>query len=1122
MNTQFDRILLVLVLITLFTQWSHSQEKKIIPPSPEVAQLINYEQTKISPYSGIPKTSINLFELKQGDLIIPIDINYLSGGVKVEEVSTWIGLGWSSNFGGGVITRTVRGKDDFLSNHYFENVNRFIQEAGASDFGTKLAINSSNNIVQTNLLDEYMSQGKDTEPDEFYFSCGNHSGKFIMFPSGKFETIPKSNTKIESEISRNRWVITTDDGTRYVFGRTLNGSRNAYEYTDTWNVPFGGENISSWYLVEVLPVNGNLISFEYVSDKYAFRTVPKQTITHTVGSGGAINVEESKEDNFNYVNGLKLSKIDADNFSVLFESIADRKDLGGARRLSSISLISKPSGSIVKKINFSQSYFGIPDAPFSNQFEKEEICRLKLDLISAENVAEGKKIRLYDFHYDVSKSFPSRLSTSVDYWGFYNGKNNQLNYIPNGYYFNGRNYTYRTNLADKSVDENYAKTGILTKIVNPTGGSQIFEFESNKVDTIISPEFFLNQPDFGLVQQVVEKSVTASINGYGDISNEIEFQYNPFLQNPQNGTSYVEASYTSQNSIYDQTEVQCICMCFQGKITGIDNNLRYEFMLPATGNIRIENILVPGKKYKLSFYKKEGYCNGALARILVTLKWKGVEDNIVDRPKRTIVGGLRIKQYTELDNDGKISHRKQYFYTNKNNPTKSSGSVVTPQIHTHKLRSRIDKTVYGASVPVTELQQKSIFQYSNSSYYPLQTTDGGYVGYSDVEIKTINTKDINDYQLERFSYTSPKDFQDTYFDDTKLYSPSFLGSLPITSSSPPVDSKEWMRGKVVNHEILKKAANGNLNTIESTQFVYEMVIDKTVKGMSYYNFAYDKFDPLFVFKAYLYNFYQYSAGNFLLKKEVKTNYETPSYPLTITKEYNYHPQNLDYITEVNTRDSQGKLKLLRYKYVYDFLSGTNQIPIANILLSKNFVNKSLRDEVLINEKTLKVIDYTYDIFNNQYLKLKSISQKDGSNLETNRNDFLQYDSYGNPLAVKKTDGPVISYLWGYNGQYPVAEIVNAHYNDVVSAIGGQSVVDALNSGTVTADYIRQKMEILRSNLPGSQVTSYTYKPLVGMTSKTDAKGQTEYYQYDGLQRLQHVLDQFQQLRQSYHYHYRPQ
>jgi len=60
-----------------------------------------------------------------------------------------------------------------------------------------------------------------------------------------------------------------------------------------------------------------------------------------------------------------------------------------------------------------------------------------------------------------------------------------------------------------------------------------------------------------------------------------------------------------------------------------------------------------------------------------------------------------------------------------------------------------------------------------------------------------------------------------------------------------------------------------------------------------------------------------------------------------------------------------------------------------------------------------------------------------------------------------------------------------------------------------------------TRLSKAMVTTYTYKPLVGMTSKTDARGATEFYQYDGMQRLKAVLDQFSDVTRAIDYHYRP-
>lgn len=53
------------------------------------------------------------------------------------------------------------------------------------------------------------------------------------------------------------------------------------------------------------------------------------------------------------------------------------------------------------------------------------------------------------------------------------------------------------------------------------------------------------------------------------------------------------------------------------------------------------------------------------------------------------------------------------------------------------------------------------------------------------------------------------------------------------------------------------------------------------------------------------------------------------------------------------------------------------------------------------------------------------------------------------------------------------------------------------------------------------VTTYTYKPMIGMISMTDSRSVTEYYTYDGFQRLKEVLDSDQKILRSHHYNYKP-
>jgi YD repeat-containing protein len=63
------------------------------------------------------------------------------------------------------------------------------------------------------------------------------------------------------------------------------------------------------------------------------------------------------------------------------------------------------------------------------------------------------------------------------------------------------------------------------------------------------------------------------------------------------------------------------------------------------------------------------------------------------------------------------------------------------------------------------------------------------------------------------------------------------------------------------------------------------------------------------------------------------------------------------------------------------------------------------------------------------------------------------------------------------------------------------------------------LDELRLHPLDAAMTTYTYDPLVGLTSKTDARNYTMYYEYDYIGRLKAIRDDSGQLKEFYEYNF---
>ena len=85
--------------------------ENILPASPDVSALLKYIKTPVNYYTGIPDISIPLYTIQEGNLELPIVLRYHAGGIKVSEISSWVGAGWTLDVGG-FVGHEVNGIDD--------------------------------------------------------------------------------------------------------------------------------------------------------------------------------------------------------------------------------------------------------------------------------------------------------------------------------------------------------------------------------------------------------------------------------------------------------------------------------------------------------------------------------------------------------------------------------------------------------------------------------------------------------------------------------------------------------------------------------------------------------------------------------------------------------------------------------------------------------------------------------------------------------------------------------------------------------------------------------------------------------------------------------------------------
>jgi YD repeat-containing protein len=235
-------------------------------------------------------------------------------------------------------------------------------------------------------------------------------------------------------------------------------------------------------------------------------------------------------------------------------------------------------------------------------------------------------------------------------------------------------------------------------------------------------------------------------------------------------------------------------------------------------------------------------------------------------------------------------------------------------------------------------------------------------------------------------------------------------------------------------------------------------------------------------------------------------------------EYDTHYQQ----NQVTTSDSNNNTIVNEMYYPYDFTDAVSQEMVV-----KNCIAPIVK---VVNKKNGDILNsFKYDFASMGYSLFKP-----SAFLTSKGNDALEkvkeygYDFKGNvnyirdyatatPPRVPHND-PTIIIIWGYNQAYPIAKIENG-----ASGLPPSQIADlqAISDTRPEAELIAA-LDALRVTFPNAMVTTYTYKPLVGISTMTDPKGNRMTYVYDSSNRLKEVRDKDNKILSENQYHYQTQ
>ncbi|WP_020532998.1 RHS repeat domain-containing protein [Flexithrix dorotheae] len=1141
---------------------------EIIPPSPEAAAFVKYADIPVNTYNGLPNISIPIYTIQVKDITVPIDLSYHASGIKVNEEASWVGLGWALN-AGGVISRTVMGKDDFKDNLTYFNTNipeipvyglkddgkpQIIPEE-YSQFGCSLkffnrAALPNEPTIPIIDFSPYIEAGNisnyDFEPDQFSFNVGGATGKFILGRDKKVYLTSQDKVTINPiGDDASKWEIQTADGFLYEFD----------QYEDTPEDGYTGAPFikTAWYLTKITsPTSGESVTFNYVTNNAnpIITIGSRQERINDTGNCQTSGMQVFSKEKREYKK-VTLESIDFKNGQVQFVT-GDRDDVFGDKKLEKILIYKKNAlGNLeetpIKEFDFSYDYFygSAPNRnnwPASSLEDKYFSNRLKLDKLVEKSGSLTKGAHEFEYYEPENQvDIPAKNSFARDYWGYYNGETGNSQLIP-AYtdmllpdrFIEGTVNSYLAKFPGAKREPNPRVSNIfsLKKIIYPTKGSTSFEYENHTYDWKKSQEnngallgFLPNIEEknelftYDVVNQkgeIIEKTLDIS-NGYFHGSSAIRVKVKGGFRF---STKYEDAKGVGSEKVYFELYNE-----IGGRISHVD--LFGDVNCTSTEQYceyDNEYLLPPG------VYTWKAFADGEVTGIQdlrATYTWDAIEGKensagIVDESQFSIAGGLRIKRI--IDHDGITSDNDkirafEYHYEedkdgNGISEEYSFGKRMAKPIYGHyeysyKIDNRPPPSLFnnggGGGLFVDNYVICSNYIRTSDSNVPLNGTAGGSIVGYD-QVTVKYLKGANDTKGLYGKTSFQYENQPDEIFNYNYYRPPGLPNLSSNRNGLLVKQIDFNSQGDIVKEITNTYNQPHNANILYYYAIKPLVTPKTLSPGAILTSPCDITN--FIYPAMKSEWVQLLSTT----ERIYDQKSSTGYFETIT-EYKFEPDGPKHYQRIATKKYLDNGDVLEEEMKYPLDLGTTFN--ADKLADKHIHNVPVQQFTRQNGNVTFKKQTTFKQLGNTTIA-KQMDEvfpngKDAGKIIIN---YIYDENTSNLKQVQREDGMYITYLWGYKNQYPIAKIENATVAQVEAALGG-SIPDFESGGLSVS-----QEDNLRDNLPESMIYTFQYDPLKGLTATKDPNGRKSTYVYDELGRLKYIKDFEDNIIQKQEYHYR--